>query len=140
MTVRLANSDARVAIKTLYYWVTEPDGDLDACFERARRDIVVDMIHDLASPNLIILYAAATGSTDLVRPIYQRYTQISKQLHEKPFSYVHFYTNLSYLQSMGLIALASAKVDRTYTNRIILNFDPEIVQSLFSLRFEDRNS
>jgi cell division control protein 6 len=138
LTVRLANSDARVAIKTLYYSVTEPEDDLDSCFERARRDIVVDMIHDLADPNLIILYAAANGSSDLVKPIYDCYTELSQKVHQKPFSYVHFYANLSYLQSMGLIALASTKVDRTYTNRVILNFDPQIVRTLFSLRFEER--
>jgi cell division control protein 6 len=137
LTVRLANSDARVAIKTLYYSVTEPEDDLDSCFDRARRDIVLQMLQDLSSPNLIILYAA-TGSTDLAKPIYQRYTEISKQLHEKPFSYVYFNTNLSVLQSMGLIALVSTKVDRTYTNRVILNFDPQIVRTLFSLRFEER--
>ena len=55
--------------------------------------------------------------------------------HDKPVSYVHFYANLSYMQSVGLIALVSTKVDRAYTNRILLNIDRNIVQSICKLRF-----
>ena len=117
LTTRLTNADARVAIKTLKYTATRPEEDVAACFERARRDIVVDMVNDLSDGNLRILWAAATSKSDLAKPIYERYCRYSQAQAEKPFSYVYFYSNLSYLQSVGLVALVSTKVGRTYTNR-----------------------
>jgi len=136
LTTRLTNSDARVAIKTLQYTVTRPKDDLQGCFEKARRDIVVDMVNDLSDSNLMILWAVATGQSDLSKQIYDRYCRFSKARHEKPYSYVHFYSNLSYLQSAGLVALVSTKIERTYTNRVLLTFDPAIALSLCKLRFE----
>ena len=135
LTVRLTNADARVAIKTLYYHVTRPDQALADCFESARRDIVIDMIHDLADHPLAILWAAATASSELARSIYDRYARFAAEQKEKPFSYVHFYATLSYLQSMGLLALISTKQGRTYTNRVMLTFDPEVATSVAGLRF-----
>ncbi|MFC1806019.1 Cdc6/Cdc18 family protein, partial [Planctomycetota bacterium] len=135
LTTRLTNADARVAIKTLKYTVTSPGDDLRACFERARRDIVVDMVNDLSEPNLMILWAAATSRSDLAKDIYKRYCRYSQEQQEKPFSYVYFYANLSYLQSVGLVALVSTKVGRAYTNRVLLTFDSTIVEPLAKLRF-----
>ena len=135
LTTRMTNADARVAIKTLKYTVTRPEDSLRGCFDRARRDIVVDMVNDLSDANLLILWAAATSKSDLVKAIYKRYCRFSMAQHEKPFSYVYFYSNLSYLQSVGLVALVSTKVDRTYTNRVLLTFDDTIVGSLYQLRF-----
>ncbi len=135
LTTRFTNSDARVAIKTLKYATIEPQEDIRNCFERARRDIVVDMVNDLSDGNLMILWAAATSKSDLAKPIYKRYCRFSLSQHEKPFSYVHFYSNLSYLQSSGLAALISTKVHRAYTNRVLLTFDKTIAVSLCELRF-----
>ncbi len=135
LTVRKTNADARVAIKTLYYTMTESSGEVSACFEKARRDIVVDVVNDLSDANLMILWAAATGRTDLAKDIYQRYCRLSQAQGEKPFSYVYFYSNLSYLQSVGLVALISTKVARAYTNRVLLTFDRSIVESIYRLRF-----
>jgi cell division control protein 6 len=136
LTARKTNADARVAIKTLYYMVTGPAGDVGDCFEKARRDIVVDMINDLSDANLMILKACATSRTDFAKDIYERYCQYCQSQREKPFSYVYFYSNLSYLQSVGLIALVSAKVAKTYTNRVLLTFDREILEPVCKLRFE----
>jgi Cdc6-like AAA superfamily ATPase len=135
LTVKRTNADARVAIKTLFYTVTRPSEDLEVCFEAARRDIVVDMINDLTDANLMILRAAATCRSDLARDIYERYCAYSREQREKPFSYVHFCSNLSYMQSMGLIALVSTKIDRVYANRIQLTFDPAVATDLCELRF-----
>lgn len=135
MTTRLTNSDARVAIKTLFYQVTTPEESVTDAFERARRDIVVDMIGNLSDGNLMILWAAATEKSGLAKDVYARYCRYSQDHGEKPFSYVYFYSNLSYLQSMGLIGLASAKVGRTYTYRLQLAFDATVVTSLCRLRF-----
>jgi len=134
LTVRNANADARLAIKTLYYSVTESRGSVEQCFEKARRDIVVDMINDLADPNLLILRAVSVSGTDFVKDIYEHYCRLSHSRHLKPFSYVYFYSNLSYLQSVGLIALVSAKVGRSYTNRVVLNFDTAILDGILDLR------
>jgi len=71
-----------------------------------------------------------------VKEIYQVYKKISTDFNEEPFSYMHFYSNLSYLQSLGLILLISTKVERTYTNQIQLTFDPGILDTIWKIRFE----
>ena len=136
LTTRLTNSDARVAIKTLKYTVTGPGEDLGGSFERARRDLVVDMVNDLSDANLMILRAVAFGKSDLAKEIYRRYCRFSQELREKPFSYVYFYSNLSYLQSAGLVALVSTKVGRTYTNRVLLTFDRQVLDQICRLRLQ----
>ncbi len=136
LTTQRTNSDARVAIKTLYYKIIEPDDPVEKCFEAARRDIVIDQVNDLTEANLMILWAAATSQSDLAKEIYARYCRYSRDHRIKPFSYMYFYTNLGYLQSVGLVVLVAAKIDRTYTNRIILTFEKSIVEQCCKLRFE----
>ncbi len=135
LTVKLANSDARVAIKTLKYSVMDSTGTLKDAFERARRDVVIDLITDLSDPNLLILSATSTARTDFAKDIYQCYFRLSEAQSEQPFSYVHFYANLSYLQSVGLVALVSTKQGRTYTNRVLLTFDRHVLKEICDLRF-----
>ena len=60
---------------------------------------------------------------------------LSQAAGEVPFSYMHFYNHLSYLQSCGLILLVATKVGRAYTNQIRLLFDPEVESSTFKARF-----
>ena len=136
LTRRLSNGDARVAIKTLHYTVIKPEKSVEACFEAARRDLVVDLVNDVSDSNVMILLAAAKSRSSLVKDIYKRYCQISQGQGDKPLSYVHFYSNLSYLQSAGLVALVSTKVDRAYTNRVLLTFEPQIVHTIAQLRFD----
>jgi cell division control protein 6 len=136
MTVKDTNSDVRIAIKTLYLWALEPDIDLRQHFEKARRDIMVDVVKDLNDKNLLILRAALNNQHGYVKDIYATYRKISLNHNEEPFSYVHFYSNLSYLQSLGLIILISTKVNRAYTKRIQLTFDPAILKMLWQTRFE----
>ena len=135
MTVKNTNSDVRVAIKTLYLWALEPGILLREHFEKARRDIMFDVVKDLNDKNLLILKAALAHQDRFVKDIYEAYRTISSQYNEEPFSYVHFYSNLSYLQSLGLILLISTKVNRTYTNRIQMTFDPSILATILQLRF-----
>jgi len=135
MTVKNTNSDVRVAIKTLYLWALEPDVTLKDHFEKARRDIMFDVVKDLNDKNLLILKAALSRQDGFVKDTYETYRRISAQFNEEPFSYVHFYSNLSYLQSLGLIILISTKVRRTYTNRIQLTFDPGIFAATWKARF-----
>jgi Cdc6-like AAA superfamily ATPase len=136
MTGKNTNSDVRVAIKTLYLWALEPEVGLTEHFEKARRDIMFDVVKDLNDKNLLILKAAQSQMSGYVKEIYHVYKKISRQYNEEPFSYMHFYSNLSYLQSLGLILLISTKVDRTYTNRIQLTFDPAILDTIWKIRFE----
>ena len=135
LTARNTNSDVRVAIKTLYYLALEPRVNVTELFERARRDIVRDVLADLNDRNLLILRAAAKVSMPYVKAVYQQYRELSRQLHEEPFSYVYFYANLSFLQSLGLILLLSTKVGRTYTNRIQVLFDAELLAAIWQARF-----
>jgi len=125
MATRSTNADVRVAIKTLYYAALDPDSDVRSLFERARRDLGADLLSDLNTPSLLILAAAAQTPDSMVKAVYERYRHLSRDEHEEPFSYVHFYSNLSYLQSLGLILLLSTKVGRTYANRIQLLLDSQ---------------
>ena len=67
--------------------------------------------------------------------ILETYRKASAALREEPLSYRHFYCSLSYLQSLGLVVLVSTKVNRTYTNRIQLTFDPGILTTVLQMRF-----
>jgi Cdc6-like AAA superfamily ATPase len=135
LTARSTNSDVRVAIKTLYLWALEPQVLIAEHFEKARRDIMFDVIKDLNDKNLLILKAVLDEPDGFAKDVYQSYRRTSVRVHEEPFSYMHFYSNLSYLQSLGLIVLISTKVHRTYTNRIQLTFDPNILETIWTLRF-----
>lgn len=135
LVAKNTNSDVRVAIKTLYYCALEPDVLLAAHFERARRDIMVDVINDLNDKNLMILRASIADKEGYVKSVYEAYKQLSASLKEEPFSYVYFYSNLSYLQSLGLILLISTKVKRAYTNIIQPTFPPEVLETIWKSRF-----
>ena len=93
------------------------------------------MIKDLNDKNLLILQAICSFASGYVKEVYQAYQRVSVQCHEEPYGYTYFYANLSYLQSLGLILLAAAKVGRTYTNRIQVTFDPAILQAIYQVRF-----
>ena len=135
MTAKNTNSDVRVAIKTLYLWALEPQAQIQEHFEKARRDIMFDVIRDLNDRNLLILRAVLDRPDGFAKDVYEIYRRTSAQVHEEPFSYMHFYSNLSYLQSLGLLVLISTKVNRTYTNRIQLTFDPSILEPVWTMRF-----
>lgn len=137
LTTKYTNSDVRVAIKTLYYRALEPQADLEELFNRASRDLVRDVLGDLNDRNLLILRAIADMPQDqpLVKAVYRRYKQLSLELREQPYSYVYFYSNLSYLQSVGLIVLVSTKLGRCYTNSIQLLFQPEVLKNVWQCRY-----
>jgi Cdc6-like AAA superfamily ATPase len=135
MTVKNTNSDVRVAIKTLYLWALEPDVPLRSHFQKARRDIMFDVVKDLNDKNLLVLKAIYSQRDGFAKAVYETYRQISAALHEESLSYRHFYCSLSYLQSLGLVVLVSTKVNRTYTNRIQLTFDSGILLTVLQMRF-----
>ena len=137
LTVQRAHADARVAIKTLFYHVSHPKEGLTNCFERARRDVVVDIIHDLSDALLLVLRAVDMSPTDFAKAIYSQYGRLCRVHGTKRFSYMHFYSSLSYLQTVGLVALISTKVGRAYANRVELTFDPPILCQICQLRFSD---
>jgi len=134
LAVKYTNSDVRVALKTLYNWATEPETPLEENFQRARKDIVVDVISNLNDKNLLILKAAA-GAEHPVKVVYESYRRLCARYKEQPFSYVYFYSSLSYLQSLGLILLMTTKIRRTYTKLMQLTFPPEILDTPWELRF-----
>lgn len=110
-------------------------GAVVEAFESARHDIVQDMIHDLSDALLLILRAVITGDSRLAKDTYERYCRFSKEVHEPPFSYVHYYASLAYLQSCGLVALISTKTGRAYTNRVEATFDGKVVGPIVKARF-----
>ncbi len=134
LTAKYTNSDVRVAIKTLYYWAIEPSTKLNDHFQKARRDVVVEVVKNLNDKVLLILKAGAEGEQP-VKLVYERYRRLCAEHREEPFSYVYFYSNLAYLQSLGLILLITTKVHRTYTKLFQLTFPSEILDSLWAYRF-----
>ncbi len=135
LSVRNTNSDIRVAIKTLFYTATEPGLSVEQTFERATQDVVVDVVHDLNDKSLLILESLRRTKSKLAKDTYLTYKELSAAVGEPPFSYMHFYNNLSHLQSCGLILLISTKVNRSYTNQMRLLFDTSIAAEAFSRRF-----
>jgi len=133
--VKYTNSDVRVAIKTLYYIATERGKDLQASFDAAQRDLAEDLIGDLNYNNFLVLRAVSESRSGLAKDIYDRYSRLCTKKGEKPFCYAHFYNNLSYLQSLGLILLSSTKVGKAYTNRIRMLFDRDLLQSAYEAKF-----
>ena len=136
MTARNTNSDVRVALKTVVYVVTNEAESVTACFDRARHDIVMDMVNGLNEKALLILKAGCEESTGLVKAVYERYARLSREKGEEPYSYVYFYNTLAYLQSVGLIMLVSAKVNRAYTNRIQPLVGEDILGPVLAARFQ----
>ena len=134
LTVKYTNADTRVAIKTLYHWATEPEVGLEQNFQRARRDIVVDVIRNLHDASLLILKAAA-GADRPVKEVYERYRQLCSRYQDQPYSYVYFYATLSFLQSLGLVLLISTKIRRAYTKVMQLTFPAEMIDTVWGLRF-----
>lgn len=135
LVARYTHADVRVGIKTLYLSAMEPDAALEENFHRARRDIVAEVIRGLSAGNLLILRAASLVPEPQVKAVYARYRQLSASLGETPFSYVYFYSNLAYLQSVGLILLVAVKVSRAYTREIQLLFEREAMESVWAARF-----
>jgi len=135
MTAKNTNSDVRVAIKTLYLSALEPRVPLRDHFEKARRDIMFDVVKDLNDKGLLILKAVRACPDGLAKHVYQVYQKVSSECHEESLSYMAFYSTLSYLQSLGLVVLLSTKVNRTYTNRIQLTFDSSILLTVLQMRF-----
>lgn len=110
-------------------------GTVAEAFESARHDIVQDMVQDLSDALLLILRAVVNGESRLAKDTYARYCRFSKEMHEPPFSYVHYYASLAYLQSCGLVALISTKTGRAYTNRVEATFDGKVVEPIVKARF-----
>ena len=135
LTVKNTNSDVRVAIKTLYLSALEPEVPLREHFEKARRDIMFDVIKDLNDKNLLILRAVPTCPEGLAKGVYEAYQRVSTQFQEEPLSYVSFYSALVHMQGLGLVVLLSTKVNRAYTNRVQLTFDPGILDTISAARF-----
>jgi cell division control protein 6 len=134
LTSKYTSSDVRVAIKTLYYWAVEPQVSIDAAFQNARRDVVVDVIRHLSDKNLLILKAASIGEKP-VKEIYENYRRLCAEHRDEPFSYVYFLSSLGYLQSLGLILLISTKVQRSYTKRMHLTFPMDVFDAIWRYRF-----
>lgn len=134
LAAKYADSDVRVALKTLYYSALESDTPLDTIFHRARLDIVVEVVRNLNDKNLMILKAATPGDRQ-VKDVYESYRRLCREHGDEPFSYVYYYSALSYLQSLGLILLISTKVRRTYTKLIQLTFPTDVLNTVWQYRF-----
>jgi cell division control protein 6 len=135
LTARETNGDVRIALKTLQYRVTRKYARIETNFEKAKEDIYVDLLDNQSDQVLIILRAVQGSEEKLVKAVYEHYKGLCRLFKENPYSYMHFYNNLSYLQSIGLILLIATKVHRAMSNSIELLFDYEILNNVFEGRF-----
>ena len=135
LTVQRTNADVRVAIKTLFYAVTGEGHDVEESFDRAQRDIYIDLISDLNDRNLLILRAVEQTRERFVKKVFRTYEQLSRDVGEASFSYVYFLNNLSYMQSLGLVMLIQTKVNRAYTSKVSLLFSERVLDSIYRIRF-----
>ena len=135
LTVQRTNSDVRVAIKTLFYAVTGERQEIETSFDHAQRDIFFDLICDLNDRNLLILRAVHKSPEMLVRRVFGLYERLSDTVGESAFSYPYYMNNLTYMQSLGLVILARTKVNRTYAYTVELLFNPDVLNTVYRLRF-----
>lgn len=136
MTARNTNGDVRVAIKTLLYCATREAGTVAECFNKAREDVIKDVLVHANEKALLILKAAIEDPNKLVKSVYERYVGLSRGCHEEPYGYTQFHSNLGYLASLGLIMLVCAKVNRTLTSRIEPLVSEEEVNAVIVKRFQ----
>lgn len=135
LVVQRTNSDVRVAIKTLFYSVTGEGREIEESFDRAQRDIYIDLISDLTARNLLILRSIQTTPEPFVKRVFRSYERLSREVGETSYSYVYFLNNLSYMQSLGLVLLVQTKVNRTYTSTVSLLFSERVLETIYHLRF-----
>ncbi len=135
MTAKNTNGDVRVAIKTLLYCATSERKTVAECFNKAREDVVREVICNLNDKALLILKAVIEDQDKLVKPVYQRYVELSRHCNEDPYRYTQFYSSIGHLISLGLIMLASARLSRGITYRIEPLITQEDLDSVLSGRF-----
>jgi len=135
LTSRDGHGDVRIAMKALLYLLTGRAASVEACFEAARQDLYLDLVAHQSDAVLLILKAASMSSQKLVKPVYERYRQICGRFREVPYTYMHFYNHLSYLQSVGLLILVAARVHRGTSRSIEFLFDERVLEKVFRLRF-----
>jgi Cdc6-like AAA superfamily ATPase len=135
LTTKECNSDVRVAIKTLQYVITKKYDDIQKNFERARDDIYIDLLNDQSDHIILILSAIQKSKERFVKSIYQTYKALGLDFQVKPFTYMHFYNNLSYLQSLGLILLLATNLKSGNPNRVELLFDTAVLDHIRKFRW-----
>lgn len=136
LTAKNTNSDVRVAIKSLLYCSTKEAPTVSECFSKAREDVIKDVLLSTNDKALLILKACLEEPTKLVKNVYQHYIACSRNCREEPYGYTQYYSALAYLASLGLLILVSAKVDRTFTNRVEPLISTDELNAVFAERFQ----
>ena len=135
MTNNECNGDVRIAIKALQYLTTQKYEDIRENFDKAKKDIVVELLANQSDQIILILTAALKSPDKLVKSVYFVYSITCKENNVKPFTYQHFYNQLSYLQSTGLIMLISTRQKSGNPNKIETLFDHNILSQIYQYRF-----
>jgi Cdc6-like AAA superfamily ATPase len=134
MTTKNIDGDARVGIKSLLYCATKESETVQACFDKAREDVMSDVLSNTNEKSLLILKAALQEPTRLVKVVYQQYVALCQQYGEDPYGYTQYYAAIGFMASLGVLVLVSAKVDRTYSNRIELLVSGEQIDAAIAKR------
>lgn len=134
MTSKNTAGDARIGIKSLLYCATKEADTVQACFDKARKDVMADVLNNTNDKSLLILKASLQEPTRLVKSVYQNYVSLCRQYREEPYGYTQYYAAIGLMASLGILVLISAKVDRTYSNRIELLVTDEQIDDAISRR------
>ena len=137
MTAKNTNGgDVRVAIKSLLYCATHEAPTVVECFAKAREDVTKDVLAGVNDKGLLILKAAMEEPTKLMKAVYQRYVMLCRGYKDEAYGYTQFSSTAAYLASLGLAALMSTKINRTFANRMELLISPEELNAVFEQRFQ----
>lgn len=134
MTAKNIGGDARVGIKSLLYCATKEAESVQVCFNKAREDVIADVLSNTNEKSLLILKAALLEPTRLVKGVYQQYVALCRKYREEPYGYTQYYAAIGFMASLGILVLVSAKVDRTYSNRIELLVTDEQIDAAIAKR------
>lgn len=135
MTANMANSDIRVALKTLQLaYLNNKYDDLEGLFEEARRESFNEILINLPNQMIISLISIILTKDKIVPRIYKEYQRIANRNREKSLTYQAFYNNLNYLQSIGIIMLYKRQVHRGWSKEVELLCYDELIKGIFRNR------
>ncbi len=135
LTKEESNGDARIAIKALQYLIAEKYEDITTSFTKAKLDILTELLANQTDETILILTAVQKSHDKLVKSVYATYCIICQEKNTKPYTYQHFYNQISYLQSAGLITIIATRQKSGNPNRIEPLYDSSLLSQIYQYRF-----
>lgn len=135
LTFKLANSDIRIALKTLYDYLVN-NKDITHSFDDAKTTLHKDIISSLNIHNTVILKCILDCQEEKnIKELYSLYIDRCNEIIEKPLKERSFYTSINHLQSLDLISLITLKTNNSPNKFIVeLIVDKELIEKELEVR------